>query len=72
MYVAYKGMFDQQVLDDLWNDICDEHEGYVVRLADAFEYEDFSNSVAKFVRTNHVQTDQHWMHQKIKPNKLEK
>jgi hypothetical protein len=36
-------------------------EGYVMRLADAFHYDDYGTSVAKFVRENHVTTDQHWM-----------
>lgn len=46
----------------------DISEGYVVRLAD--EYTDFSKSVAKWVRKNHVQTDQHWMFKEIERNKL--
>lgn len=37
-----------------------ETEGYVIRLADSFRVEDFSASVAKYVRPNHVQTDVHW------------
>lgn len=45
-------------------------EGYVVRNADRFHYDDFSTNVAKWVRKNHVQTDQHWMHEKVVPNKL--
>lgn len=48
----------------------DKVEGYVVRLASEFRYEDFGTSVAKFVRENHVQTDKHWMYQKIVANKL--
>jgi hypothetical protein len=47
-----------------------EAEGYVVRLADAFPYEDFSKSVAKYVRKNHVQTDTHWMKRRPVPNLL--
>jgi hypothetical protein len=35
-------------------------EGVVVRLAGAFESEDFDQSVFKWVRANHVQTDEHW------------
>jgi len=49
-----------------------ETEGYVVRLKDAFKYEEFNRSVAKYVRVNHVQTDSHWMHQKLVKNKLKK
>lgn len=35
-----------------------EREGFVMRLAD--EFTDFSMSLTKFVRPNHVATDQHW------------
>jgi len=45
-------------------------EGYVVRNADAFHYDDFENNVAKYVRYNHVVTTEHWMHSTIEPNKL--
>ena len=36
-------------------------EGYVIRLASSFLYEDFGTSVAKFVRKDHVNTDAHVM-----------
>jgi NADH:ubiquinone oxidoreductase subunit len=45
-------------------------EGYVIRNVDRFHYDDFENNVAKFVRKNHVQTDQHWMYSTIIPNRL--
>ena len=47
-----------------------EQEGYVVRLASAFSYEDFIRSAAKFVRQNHVQTDEHWLSKPMEPNHL--
>jgi hypothetical protein len=47
-------------------------EGYVVRLYDGFAFRDFQTSVAKWVRKNHVQTDEHWMHKPIIPNGLRK
>lgn len=46
-------------------------EGYVIRVADAFSFDDFNNCVAKFVRKGHVQTDEHWMHKTVTPNKLQ-
>ena len=46
-------------------------EGYVVRLADRFTYAQFKQSVAKWVRPNHVQTDQHWMQSEIIPNGIQ-
>ena len=35
-------------------------EGYVVRTAEAFPVSDFKLNVAKWVRPDHVQTEQHW------------
>lgn len=37
-----------------------EKEGLVVRIAREFNYDMFYNSVFKYVRKNHVKTDQHW------------
>jgi len=35
-------------------------EGVVIRKVGGFDNEDFAKNVAKYVRENHVQTDQHW------------
>lgn len=45
-------------------------EGYVVRTAGGFPYNEFSLNAAKFVRANHVQTDKHWRHSALIPNTL--
>jgi uncharacterized protein YbdZ (MbtH family) len=45
-------------------------EGYVVRPAAAFTFREFPRVVGKYVRANHVQTDQHWMARAILPNGL--
>ena len=45
-------------------------EGIVIRNREAFHYNDFQKNVAKYVRANHVQTNKHWAHQEIIPNKL--
>jgi hypothetical protein len=45
-------------------------EGVVIRRAEAFEGKEFSNSVMKWVRANHVQTSDHWKDQEIVKNKL--
>lgn len=37
-----------------------EVEGFVIRNVDKFKLGDFSRNVAKYVRANHVQTDEHW------------
>lgn len=67
--VLYRGLWDESVLRSLEVNT-DEMEGYVVRRADAFHYDDFQKNLAKWVRTGHVQTDQHWMHKAVEPNKL--
>ncbi len=45
-------------------------EGVVVRRASEFENSAFSSSLAKWVRRDHVTTDDHWMHQAITPQRL--
>lgn len=38
----------------------DTIEGVVIRITDSFPIEDFPKYVCKWVRPNHVQTDEHW------------
>jgi hypothetical protein len=35
-------------------------EGFVVRTEASFMEDDFGQNVLKYVRANHVQTDEHW------------
>jgi len=49
-----------------------EVEGFVMKNIDRFYYDDFGNNIAKYVRKGHVQTDEHWMHQEVIPNKLKR
>lgn len=37
-----------------------ECEGFVFRNYEGFEVDDFKNNVLKYVRSNHVKTNQHW------------
>lgn len=67
--VLYRGIFDEDFLKN-YKINPEKQEGYVIRLASEFKYEDFSKSVAKWVRKGHVQTESHWMYNKIEPNKL--
>lgn len=67
--VIWKGIFDEQFLRNYTFDT-EKQEGYVIRIVDEFDYNDFSKSVAKFVRPSHVTTDEHWMNKKIIPNEL--
>lgn len=50
--------------------ISEGHEGIVVRTISSFPCSQFENKVAKYVRRNHVQTDQHWSRNKIVRNHL--
>lgn len=45
-------------------------EGVVVRIAQEFSDNNFSESVMKCVRANHIQTTEHWKNQEIIRNKL--
>lgn len=45
-------------------------EGVVVRLAAEFTDADFPRSLGKWVRKGHVQTDDHWLHQAVQPQRL--
>jgi len=67
--ILYRGIFNEEFLRNYEIDT-KKVEGYVIRLADSFKYEDFSMSVAKWVRENHVTTNSHWMYDKIIKNKL--
>lgn len=67
----FRGIWDEAEVKNLTTSMdLTKAEGFVVRLVDSFKYEDFSTSVAKFVRANHVQTEQHWRHSKLIRNGL--
>jgi hypothetical protein len=69
--VLYDGIYDEKIIKALHGEKDDvQREGYVLRVADGFSYNDFATCVAKFVRAGHVQTDTHWMHASIQPNAL--
>lgn len=66
--VLYRGRFAK--LDDITQFFMDnigkrsiygpDREGFVIRDAGAFAFDDFALHTAKFVRPHHVQTDEHW------------
>lgn len=67
----YRGPFKIDVLRDIERYMDTSHqEGYVVRATDSFRLDEFGTMVRKFVRANHVQTDQHWTQQAVIPNRL--
>ncbi len=71
--MIYYGIFDSKEIHKNYPKVYngDLTEGYVVRQSGEFEYKDFQNCVAKYVRKNHVQTTTHWKNQQVIPNKIE-
>ena len=47
-----------------------KREGLVVRLASSFAEADFGKSLAKWVRKDHVQTDEHWTEKTVVAQRL--
>ena len=73
--VLHRGVWDEKAVKACYTRVSKyggEQEGYVVRLASSFAYDDFKRSLAKFVRKNHVQTDDHWLSKPVEPNGLNK
>lgn len=67
--ITHLKVYDEDVIKAIKID-CETCEGYVIRNAGRFPFAEFSQNVAKFVRENHVQTDEHWMHQAVVKNNL--
>jgi len=65
--ILWRGKFDEEFIKQFKVDT-ELQEGYVIRIVDSFKYNDFEKSIAKYVRKDHVQTDNHWMNSKIIPN----
>lgn len=71
--VLYEGPWDEEKVYACYPQpqYSKESEGFVVRNADGFSYSSFKENVAKFVRADHVEKhNKHWMHEKVRPNKL--
>ncbi|MFN0201285.1 MAG: RNA ligase family protein [Bacteroidia bacterium] len=67
----YRGVYDEKKVREVVKILdLDNQEGIVLRRSDAFDYTQYATHVLKWVRKNHVQTDEHWMFQPVKPNKL--
>jgi hypothetical protein len=65
----WRGLFDEVALRALRIDPVTQ-EGYVVRTVDGFDLDGFGDHVAKWVRSGHVQTSEHWMRQTVVVNGL--
>ena len=70
--VLYIGLWDEKICQTLMNESTEKGtmEGYVVRTIKSFNINEFDKNVAKFVRANHVQTDEHWLNKPVVQNKL--
>lgn len=71
--VIYRGVFDQEAIINSFPKEYNGNktEGYVIRIADGFDYDFFDYSVAKFVVDSFIiNSDKHWMQNKVIPNKL--
>lgn len=67
----WRGVFNEQHIQAAFEPYKHTHEGYVVRVANAFSYGAFRYSIAKYVRANHVDASAHnWAAQRVVPNKL--
>jgi hypothetical protein len=70
--VLYEGIFDYDKIKEIYENLdYSKQEGIVCRVAPMFHYDNFNMYVAKAVRPNHVETDEHWK-KTWKPNKLKK
>lgn len=67
----YRGPFSKALPEQIASSLnTDTQEGFVIRLASSFPYETFSQSVVKWVRAGHVETDQHWSKAPLTANAL--
>lgn len=69
--VLYEGIYDKNKIYEAIKEVTNGNgEGIVMRLASSYSYDNFNNSIIKYVRSNHVTTDEHWSNQKIIQNIL--
>jgi hypothetical protein len=69
--VLYLGIATEDTIKKVISSLdTSKQEGIVIRSTNGFHYDDFSKNVCKWVRKNHVTTNDHWMNQELIPNKL--
>jgi len=71
--VFYRGVYNQEEIHKAFPEEYkgNKTEGYVIRLAGGYYFDDFETSIAKFVSSRFViNSDKHWMQGKVTPNKL--
>jgi len=67
--ILHQGIFNLEFIKNFKINT-EKQEGFVMRLAKSFHYDEFNKSVIKYVRKSHVQTTNHWMNEKIVKNIL--
>jgi hypothetical protein len=69
--VLFRGIFDEKMIRKIADELdTDQSEGFVCRLTEGFYRSEFKDCVAKYVRSGHVQTDQHWLKNAVQNGKL--
>lgn len=67
----YRGPYRNGLFDDLAKSLdLSRQEGFVARIADAFAEMAMPESMGKYVREGHVQSEIHWMKAELIPNRL--
>lgn len=74
--VFYDGIYDKDKIIEAFSKYENENEGYVIRIADEFNYADFRKSIAKYVRPQFREmvnnSHGHWISKKVEVNGLKK
>ena len=69
----YRGKYDKNAIlaafEEYKRNSANEVEGFVVRNSASFLYSEFKLNVGKYVRANHVTTDEHWTRNWV-PNEI--
>lgn len=69
--LLYRGRWSTHIIKNLSSKFdSNTFEGYVVRNADSFSYDNYGDNIAKYVRPNHVKTSDHWRSQSMIINGL--
>ena len=72
--VIYDGIYDRDKIINSFSPFESENEGYVIRIADEFNFNDFRKSINKFVRPEFRQvvnnSHGHWISKKVEVNGL--
>ncbi len=69
--VLFRGRFSEPLIDELVSQMdFSSQEGFVVRTASSFPEAQMATKVGKYVRSDHVQSEVHWMKAEIIKNGL--